>query len=362
MSEETVCVMVEKILQDGRAHNIFIWQGGEPTLMGLDFFREVARFQQAVKRDGQVVENCLQTNGLLLDDEWCEFLTEEDWLVGISLDGPEKIHDHYRITPDGKGTFARVMDAIERMRRKRVKFNILALLTDANVREPESVYRFFRKNNFNFLQFINCFEWDEEHARLTGYSVSGREVGKFYEKLFDLWMDDGFPHVSIRFFEDILIYHIDGRHVSCCWMESCDNYFVVEHNGDCYPCDFFVYPDWRIGNIVTDELDAILYSQQREKFAGMKSEYPAGCSDCSLFQFCHGDCTKFRQTPSDGFAAVSEYCGSLKSLISHMEPRLGEIHQKVMDIRSGRAPLTAGRNDPCPCGSGKKYKHCCGKG
>ncbi len=362
MSIENACAMVEKTLDDGRAHNIFIWQGGEPALMGLEFFEEIARFQRSVKRNGQVVENCLQTNGLLLDDAWCGFLADEDWLVGISLDGPEKIHDRYRITPDGQGTFTRVMDTIERMRKNRVKFNILTLLTDANVREHEGVYRFFRKNSFNFLQFINCFEWDEEHTGLTGFSVNGREVGKFYERIFDLWMDDGFPHVSIRFFEDILMYHIDGRHVSCCWMENCDNYFVVEHNGDCYPCDFFVYPEWRLGNIVTDDMDSIVNSPLRSKFAAMKSEYPDECRECALFKFCHGDCTKFRQTPAGGYTAQSEYCESLKSLVSHLEPRLGEIHRKVMDIRSGRVALTAGRNDPCPCGSGRKYKHCCGKG
>jgi len=364
MSPETADVFIKKSLGAGAAHNSFCWQGGEPTLMGLDFFRQVVDIQKKYTSPGQKVENTIQTNGILLDDEWCSFLREEDILVGISLDGPENIHNRYRKGYNGQGTFSSVMDSIDRMNRNRVKFNILCLLTDANIHEPAALYSFFREHRFNFLQFVSCFEWDRGHEHVTDFSVSGKDTGQFYCDIFDMWMQDGFPWVSIRLFEDILIYLFDRVHVSCCWMESCDSYIVVEHNGDCYPCDFFVYPEWKIGNIREDDLDVILGSSVRKRFASIKSDIPDECSSCDLLHFCRGDCTKFRQSSNERFDRKSEFCDTLKMLISHMEPHLPRIQETVEAVRSGRLSpggSDTGRNDPCPCGSGKKFKHCCGK-
>lgn len=348
---------MQKAFDTGARHFHFIWQGGEPTLMGLDFFRDVARLQKAFAEPGQVVENALQTNGILLDDQWCSFLADEgNWLVGISLDGPEEIHDHYRFFHNRTGTFAQVMGAIERLRNHGVLFNILTLLTDKNIHHPDELWNFFMKNRFTHLQFVNCFEWDHETYGLTDFSVKGKEVGKFYCTIFDRWMKEGIPKVSVRLFEDLLIYHFHRRHVSCCFMGSCESYLVVEHNGDIYPCDFFVYPYWKLGNIISDEINELIEAPCRKDFAAMKGELPEACRSCSLLQFCNGDCTKFRQGRDGGYGETSAYCESLKMLVSHMEPHLGEIAAYVQ----GGAGADAGRNDPCPCGSGKKFKKCCG--
>ncbi len=348
---------MQKAFDTGARSFNFIWQGGEPTLMGLDFFREAARLQKALAESDQTVENAFQTNGILLDDEWCRFLADEgNWLVGISLDGPKEIHDHYRYFHNRKGTFDDVMETIARLRSHGVLFNILTLLTDKNIHHAEDLWQFFMKNKFSHLQFINCFEWEDENDAATDFSVNGRDVGKFYCTIFDLWMKEGIPKVSIRFFEDLLIYHFHKQHVSCCYMENCASYLVVEHNGDAFPCDFFVYPEWKLGNIVTDDLDSLMRSPLRGKFAAMKGDLPGKCTSCDLLHFCHGDCTKFRQGPGGRYDQVSAYCEGLRMLVRHMEPHLSEIAEYVQ----GGAGGSVKRNDPCPCGSGKKYKKCCG--
>jgi uncharacterized protein len=363
MAAHVAEVMIEKAWSMGASRNSFCWQGGEPTLLGVDFFKHVVAIQEKHRKPYQIIENTLQTNGTLLDEKGCRFLREKNILVGISLDGPASMHNRYRKSPDGKGTYERVMKSISLMRKSRVKFNILTLLTDANVQEGEQLYAFFRKNRFNYLQFVNCLERNSTSGALPRFSVGGEEVGKFYCTLFDLWLKDGFPHVSIRLFEDVLIYYFNRVHSSCCWMERCNSYIVVEHNGDCYPCDFFVYPEWRLGNIGTDDLRAILNSPKRERFGELKAELPEACTRCELLSFCRGDCTKFRQ-PHEGAISGgrSEYCIALKMLLEHMAPQMPAIEERVMRMRTGtgrKEMSTIGRNEPCPCGSGKKFKKCC---
>lgn len=367
MNIETVHQMMKKVLSVGASYNILSWQGGEPTLLGLDFYKEVMKWIQKYKKPGQIVENTLQTNGILLDEEWCQFLKQNNFLVGISLDGPKEIHNHYRTNFAGKGSFDQVYQAIQQMNEHKVQYNILTLLTDANIHHPQEVYSFFRENQFNYLQFINCYEWDDQHNVLTNFSVKGKEVGEFYCKIFDLWIKDGFPDVSIRLFEDILIYHFDRVKVSCSWMRQCNSYFVIEHNGDCYPCDFFVYPEWKLGNIRDQDFLSIINNPLRQRFAQLKSQIPKECQSCPMVSFCCGDCTKFRQAQAGLFNQVSEYCTSLKMLVNHIKPHLPYIQEEVIKIRNSHSKTASpekkkiNRNDPCSCGSGKKYKHCCGR-
>lgn len=330
MDEKTLEAVVKKALGIGAAYNVFTWQGGEPTLAGVGFFEEVLRLQERYRAPHQRVENTIQTNVTLIDESWCRFFARGNFLVGVSLDGPEDVHDRYRRSPSGEGSYSRVMEGITLMETHGVAFNIVTLLTDANVGRAEELYRFFKGKGFPFLQFINCFENDPETGRLETFSVRGAEVGEFYRTLFDLWIADGFPDVSIRLFEDILIYLIDGVHVSCCWMDRCASYLVVEHNGDCYPCDFFVDPAWRLGNLVDDDMATIRESPLRRRFSTLKSDLPEACRGCALLRFCNGDCTKFR----GGSESASEYCEALKSLIHHMEPNLPRIREVVARIRS----------------------------
>jgi uncharacterized protein len=365
MTLDTAQVLIEKTLALGLSRNSYCWQGGEPTLLGLDFYKEIVRMQKRNILPGQVVENSLQTNGLLLDEEWCAFLRENNFLVGLSLDGPEEFHDRYRIFSNGSGTFDRVMERIELLKEHKVDFNILTLLTDVNIHSPERIYSFLRDNDLNYLQFIPCIERDPQSGDLLPFSINGRELGEFYCTLFDLWMEDGFPYVSIRLFEDILIYYVDGVHTSCGWLKECGSYLLVEHNGDCYPCDFFVYPKWKLGNITEESFESIMRNPLRAEFGRMKSRINSECNDCRWLDFCNGDCTKFRFSADGRFSRISELCVTWKMLLEHIEPNLENIIERAKRIRSAlRQNILENtrRNDPCPCGSGKKFKRCCGRG
>lgn len=365
MSHETASVMIRKCLSSNASRVSFCWQGGEPTLMGLGFFDHVVNEQKKHVSPLQSVENTLQTNGILLDDRWCGFLAENNFLVGISLDGPEYIHDRYRRFPNGQGTFGRVMDSIERMKRGGVEFNILVLLNDANVHKPGEVYRFMRENGFSYLQFIPCCEWDSESGEMLPFSVGGEDLGNFYRDLFDLWIDDGFPYVSIRLFEDLMIYWLDGVHLSCGWLDRCASYLLVEHNGDCYPCDFYVYPEWKIGNLEHEPLEAIWNSGLRRKFGDLKSKRPDQCVECQWFGFCHGDCIKFRKSYQKNSNGLSVYCVSWNMLLQHIESKRETVIKRARMLRAAVMKHPLGdydRNGPCPCGSERKFKKCCGRG
>lgn len=361
----TAEALIRKTLQLGARENNFCWQGGEPTLMGIDFFREVVRLQRKYGTSGQVVANSIQTNGTLLNDTWAEFLAKHSFLVGLSLDGPQECHDHYRKTPSGGGTFDRVMKAAGALDKRGAAYNILTLLTDRNVRRAEDLYRFFRTRGFSHLQFVPCVEIDGATGRPLPFSITGEELGRFHCTLFDLWLKDGFRDVSIRTFEDILIYFIDGVHLSCNWLPLCSSYLVIEHNGDVYPCDFFVYPEWKLGNIRDSSYSALLNSPVRKKFASIKSDLSRQCRMCRWLDYCHGDCPKFRLRGAQGSEALSSLCTARKMLFEHMEPRLPAIREKALRVRARQQPsrggIGIGRNEKCPCGSDLKYKICCGR-
>lgn len=336
MSRPAAETMIRKALWADAPFNSFCWQGGEPLLMGIEFFRDAVKFQKKYARAGQKIENSIQTNGLLIDDKWCEFFLKEDFLVGISLDGPAPIHDFYRKDYEQKSTFARVMQSINLMKKHGVEFNILCLLTDRNIKSPVELYNFFRSHDFKFLQFINCFENDGASGRLKSFSVRGEETGEFYIRLFDEWFGKDFFEISIRFFEDILLYFVDGIKASCCFNGRCDSYMVVEHNGDCYPCDFFVFSEWKMGNLMRSGIRTIMNSPGRCKFASLKENLPKTCKECRVAGFCMGDCTRFRYLPETGYGNVSEYCSAIRMVYNHIEPRLPEIRHKVADYRRGR--------------------------
>ncbi len=366
MDTDTAKTIIRKTLGLGYGRNHFSWQGGEPTLMGIDFFREVLRYQRQFAQPGQIIGNSLQTNGVLIDAAWAEFLAEGRFFVGLSLDGPPALHDAYRRLAPGGGSHAKVMNAASLLRAHGVEFNILTVIHDQNVAYPEILYWFFRSNGFSHLQFIPCLEWSPATGEPSSFSISADELGRFQTRLFDLWLKDGFMDVSIRTFEDILLYYLDGVHVTCNWFKECSSYLVVEHNGDVYPCDFFVYPEWKLGNLLEDTYRSIAGSPLWMKFRTMKSNLVEVCQNCRWLSFCNGDCTRIRTEGGGPFGGLSRLCVARKMLLDHMEPHLESIRKRVLRIRRQgdhtKARLaTKGRNDPCPCGSGEKYKRCCGR-
>lgn len=360
MEEATLAAVIRSALASGASHVSFCWQGGEPTLAGLDFFRAAVSLQRQYARPGQQVENALQTNGILLDEKWQRFLSENRFLVGISLDGPADIHDACRRDYSGRGTFDRVMTAIDGLETHGAAVNILTLVHDRNVTAAERLYAFLRGRGFTHLQFIPCFEAPDPAAG----PVDGPALGEFYCRLFDCWYADGFARVSVRLFADLLMYLVDGAASSCCWQSECRSYLVVEHNGDCYPCDFYVYPEWRLGNLVHDDLAALADSDLRRSFSARKAQVPPACRQCRWFGFCRGDCTRFRQDAPGQPSGTSRFCAAWSRLLAHIQPVQAEMRQRAINLRqavtSGRFAAT-GRNQPCPCGSGQKFKKCCGR-
>ncbi|MBS3756796.1 MAG: anaerobic sulfatase maturase [Desulfobacterales bacterium] len=360
MNRATLAAVIRTALESGADQISFCWQGGEPTLLGVDFFRAAVALQQRYARPGQQVENSFQTNGILLDEDWLRFFAQNRFLVGVSLDGPAEIHDACRRDKSGRGTFDRVMGAIDGMQTHGVDFNILTLVHDQNVTAADRLYDFLRGQGFTHMQFTPCFEAPDPAAG----PVDGPALGDFYCQLFDRWYADGFARVSVRLFADILMYLVDGAAPSCCWQTECRSYLVVEHNGDCYPCDFYVYPEWRLGNLVQDGLAAIADSDLRRAFSARKAQMPPACRQCAWFGFCRGDCTRFRQDAAGQPAGTSRFCKAWSRLLEHIQPVHREMRERAVNLRqavlSGRFAAT-GRNQPCPCGSGKKFKKCCGR-
>lgn len=337
MALDTARGLIRKTLALGCPDNRFCWQGGEPSLLGIEFFQEIVRYQREIVRQGQTITNTFQTNGTLIDELWADFFYNNQFLVGLSLDGPRSVHDHYRRFGSGKGTYHLVMQAAKLLTARGVQFNILTLLTDANITDPLALYQFFRENGLTHLQFIPCVEWDPVTKASMPFSISAQALGQFYCDLFDVWMRDGFFNMSIRAFEDILIYYIDHVYLSCTQAQRCNSYLLVEHNGDVYPCDFFVYPEWKLGNIVTGSLGDIVVNPLRHEFAMLKAELPEACKECDWLQFCQGDCLKFRRDDHGGFGGLSVLCTAQRMLMEHMAPHLPSIKQRALRFRSANA-------------------------
>ncbi len=371
MSLETAENMIRKFLSTKFPAVSICFQGGEPLLMGLDFYQKIIEFEKKWGFPGQSVGNSFQTNGLLITEDWADFFKQYNMLVGISLDGPPQVHDHYRKSYRGEGTFDRVMAAIEILRKKEVEFNILSMITSHSVTHIDETFSFFKQQGLNYLQFIPCLENDPKTGKISEHSINSDQYGTFLKRLFDLWYMNGYPDISVRLFDNILAYQLDGQHHSCCYQTSCTSYFLVEHNGDVFPCDFYAYEDWRLGNINTDSFGDLVKSKKRAEFSGMKQKVNPACRECSYFSFCHGDCTKFKVFEDRSPDSLSFLCPGFKDFLAYTEKRFDKVADQVRTQRRQNGEVPSGsqanipkdfpRNEPCPCGSGKKFKKCHGK-
>ncbi len=333
MSDEVLRNMISKYLGLGFRENAFGWQGGEPTVAGLDFFEKIVKYQMEYGTTGQIVSNSLQTNGVLIDDNWGDFLNEYKFLVGLSLDGPQEIHDFYRVDYSNKGSFKAVMNAADKLIKHNVEFNILTVLTEYNYDKAEIMYDFFIKNGFRFLQFIPTLEVDETTNKIRDFTIKPAHYLKFLKDLFDIWYERGFPEVSIRTFDSILSYYVDGIQLICPFMKECNSYLVIEHNGDVFPCDFFVYKEWTIGNIVSDDYEDIRKSEKYLKFVKMKTEVNDKCRNCKWFNMCYGDCTKFRIFQNRSPKSISYFCPAWKEFFQYSHSRFKKLADQVIEYR-----------------------------
>jgi serine-type anaerobic sulfatase-maturating enzyme len=368
MEDSILEAVIRGLLQQGPTQVSFSWQGGEPTLMGLAFFKRAVALQNQYGQ-GKVVSNGLQTNGLIIDRDWAAFLKQTPFLVGLSLDGPEPIHDHYRKLLGGQGSFRLVCEAAKRLLDAGVEVNALSVVNDYSVDFPEEIYGFFKSLGLSYMQFIPCLETDpDHHQQAAPFSVASHDYGIFLCKLFDLWLADfsnGRPTTSIRFFESLLFRYAGEPPPECTLLRECGTYLVVEHNGDVFSCDFFVTPGHRLGNIRENRLLDLLHSPKQNTFGQFKAALSMECPQCRWLWLCRGGCLKDRQRdPRD--RGLNHFCWAFKTFFSYADARLKKL---VADWRqehsrpNSKADLIrgkVGRNAPCPCGSGRKYKKCCG--
>ena len=360
----------------------FAWQGGEPTLMGLDFFKRSIQYQQKYRRPKMIIQNTMQTNGTLLDDDWCEFFHENNFLIGLSLDGPRELHDPYRVDKTGKPTFDRVMKAARLLREHKVDYNILTTVHAANADHPLEVYRFLRDNvKASFIQFIPIVERDNDTGYQEGNTVTDRSVkadqyGRFLISIFDEWVKRDVGKTYVQIFDVALAAWAGFPPGICAFSETCGSALAMEHNGDMYSCDHFVEPKYLLGNINDRHMAELAASKKQRKFGRDKLDcLPEYCRKCEVKFACNGECPKnrFIDTP-DGKAGLNYLCAGYREFFRHID---GPMRFMAYELRQGRAPANImnyikndkishvvfkpGRNDPCPCGSGLKYKKCHGK-
>lgn len=375
MSDAVLERMIGSFQATAQPQFAYGWQGGEPTLMGLDFFERVTDLQQQHGRRGASVSNGLQTNTTLIDDAWARHLAAYNFLVGVSVDGPQAMHDHYRVFRDGRGAHGAVVKGMACLQRNRVEFNILTLVSQANVHHPLEVYHYLRDElGVLFHQYIECVEFDEQGA-LQPFAIKGAEWGDFLCAIYDEWRRcDDTRRVSVRLFDSILTRLVDGYANVCALGRDCRQYLVIEYNGDVYPCDFFVRPDLKLGNIMENTWEELLASPLYAAFGERKRQWNEKCEHCAYLDVCAGCCPKNRLGGGTNPRALSALCDGWMQFFQHAMPGLRELADEVRREReaaqqamrrermmAGAAGQRVGRNDPCPCGSGRKYKKCCGR-
>ncbi len=370
----------------------FAWQGGEPTLLGVDYFRKVVTLQNRYA-NGKRIENAFQTNGILLNDEWARFFVEHDFLIGVSIDGPRELHDGWRVDKGGQPTFDRVLRGIEVLKRHNVDFNTLTAVHRTNASHPQEVYQFLKTHGSGHIQLIPIVERTASQtsgdglalvapdfagaAHVAPWSVEAREFGRFLIAVFDEWVRRDVGGIFVQLFDVSLEIWAGMEPSLCIFRRTCGSALAIEHRGDLYSCDHFVYPNNKLGNIMSEPLASLVQSPEQQRFGEAKdATLPAYCRSCDVRFACNGECPKhrFAVTP-DGEAGLNYLCAGYKMFFRHIDPYMqfmaGELANQrapanVMGwiARQETAELrrTIGRNDPCFCGSGRKFKHCCGHG
>jgi uncharacterized protein len=332
MTDETLERLVDTFLFYSYPNSVFAFQGGEPTLAGIGFFRKLVALQQQLGRSGQTVSNALQTNAVLIDSAWCELFRQYNWLLGVSIDGPEDVHDLYRYNKQGRGTWKRVMQSIELLRKEKVEFNALCVLSQANVGKAKEIYRFFRSAGIDNIQYIPLAEFDGQGDPLP-FTITPDQYGRFLCETFDIWWPER-RKVRIRFFDNLAESLAGMKPGNCTMHETCDSYVVVEYNGDVYPCDFFVESGWKLGNVTLDSWAEIARRQRRYSFATKKTLAHPECQVCDYQHICHGGCPKFRHGPNRRFEDLDYFCAAYKMIFARA---VGPLKKDVAKLLGPRA-------------------------
>jgi uncharacterized protein len=336
MSLETLERLVDGFLFYSYPNSVFAFQGGEPMLTGLRFYQKLIEFEQQYGRDGQNVSNALQTNAVLIDDDWCALFREYNWLVGVSIDGPEEVNDAYRLTRQGQGAWRQVMRGLETLKKNRVEFNVLCVLSQANVERPREIYKFFRGLGIDYIQYIPLAEFDGE-GRPLPFTITPEQYGRFLSETFELWWGER-RKARIRFFDNLAEALAGQTPGNCTLHQTCDSYAVVEYNGDVYPCDFFVEKDWKLGNIQVDSWAEISRRQRRYAFAANKLLPHPECQACEYFPLCRRGCPKLRHAPRRRFEDLDYFCPAYQMVFAKvLGPLKAEVEKLMARGAAGQA-------------------------
>jgi uncharacterized protein len=357
MSEETLTAMLKSYFSTSQPNYAFAWQGGEPTLMGLDFFKRVVELQRELAPPGAQITNAIQTNGTLITDSFAEFLAKHRFLVGISIDGPPEIHDRYRLSVSGGATHANVLRGLHRLKTAGAEVNALTVVNDINVHKARTVYNYIKNElGLRWQQYIPLVELGDRGEPLP-FAISGDGWGRFLNDLFDAWYPEDIRRVSIRLFDSILQLLAHGSYAQCTMSGSCSSYVVVEHNGEIYPCDFYVEPQLRLGSVAENGVAAARRTPRETQFAAHKSRWHEECARCPYLTLCSGDCPRMRL--DDGKSLL---CEGWKAFYSRNLDTLRSLAETVPGYNGGveRLMRDADPEAPCFCGSGKRFANCHG--
>lgn len=327
---------------------LFTWHGGEPLLRSIDFYRKALSLQQKYAGSRRI-DNVIQTNGTLLTDEWCEFFAQNHWLVGISIDGPQPYHDHYRLTAAGKPSWKKVMQGIKLLKKHGVEWNAMAVVNAYNVNHPLEFYRFFKENGCQFLQFTPIVERltrhedgrtlaslaDKNEIPLSEASVTPEQWGYFLCAIFDEWVRKDVGKIFVEIFDCTLANWMGISPGICAYSKECGHAGVMEHNGDVYSCDHFVFPEYKLGNIRDHSLIDMLYGEQQQEFSRLKhSSLPRQCKECDMEFACHGECPKNRfMKDKYGDSGLNYLCPGYYHYYQHVAPYMDYMKQELMSQR-----------------------------
>jgi len=331
MSLETLETIIKRAFEECTDFCTFGFQGGEPTLAGLDFFKTLIKFQKKYNKKNIPIMNTIQTNGSTIDADWAEFFFENKFLVGISIDGTKEIHDYLRPDASGKGTFHQCIKSAQLLKKHKADFNILCVITRQVARHPEKIYNFFKKHDFRYIQLIPCLDGLKEEHGSNDYSLNSEAFGDFLKSLFDMWYQDFIQgnYYSIRTFDNYINLLLGNQPENCAMSGFCQSYPVIEADGSVYPCDFYMLDEYRIGSVKTDSFETMLSGDTSENFAGISHHIHEKCITCSYNFICRGGCRRDREPFVDGKPSLNYYCSSYMAFFEHALPRMQAIAENI---------------------------------
>ena len=331
MNLETIETIIAKALGETEEVCSIGFQGGEPTLIGLDFYKEVIELEKKYNINKVRIVNTLQTNGMTIDDEWARFFNENDFLIGLSIDGCKDVHDNFRLRPSGKGTFNACIKAAGILRRNKTEFNILSVVTKQLAAHPDQIWNFYKKNDFRYIQFIPCLDKLDQAPGSNGFSLNEKTYGKFLCRIFDLWHRDFEQdnYYSVRAFDNYIHMLMGAPPESCSMSGRCAAYLLIEADGAVYPCDFYALDNYKIGDVNTGSFTDMLESDVAKSFIKESVAVAEECNGCNYYFICRAGCRRDREPLIEGKPPQNRYCGAYKEFFGHALPRMKAVARSM---------------------------------